>query len=451
RQETMFVGIKRFLSAHNALFSVNDFTLKSWRYFTLSASEQITDEESARAKIQEILNDAINLRLRSDAKLALALSGGVDSNIIATQVSARLDAQSKGKLECFSSIYEDETQINENTLIEKSAQRLALRSHLVHSNLQNLLQTLPELVYAQDEPFDTLGMFAQNMVYKNMHLSHVKVSLDGQGADEIFAGYATYKAILLRQNPLSYARQFGFKSFLSDAKICALSFAPRLFERLYFKKRAQKAFNTSRIFIPSLKQSFTHFANLNEKLRLDVIENLSVLLRYVDRNSMSAGIESRAPFLDYRLISYALTLSHKLKFKNGFSKYILRKSFQDVSKEVLWNKDKKGFPVPQKSWCESEEFTQFVRPFLLESRLLKSLDVNLNIAKAEIRIAQSNLASAQIRVEKAQTQLSYTEIRSPKDTTVVSVIAKSGQTLVTTQQAPILMQLADIETMEIEA
>ncbi|MDP8032981.1 efflux RND transporter periplasmic adaptor subunit [Pasteurella atlantica] len=83
-------------------------------------------------------------------------------------------------------------------------------------------------------------------------------------------------------------------------------------------------------------------------------------------------------------------------------------------------------------------------------QLFETSKHHLSITKAEVRIAQSNLASAQIKVEKSQTQLRYTEIRSPMDTTVVSVTAKSGQTLVTTQQAPILMQLADIETMQIE-
>ncbi len=75
----------------------------------------------------------------------------------------------------------------------------------------------------------------------------------------------------------------------------------------------------------------------------------------------------------------------------------------------------------------------------------------LDVAKAEIRIAQSNLDSARIKVEKAETELGYTEIRSPLDATVISVFAQSGQTLATTQQVPVLMKLADIDTMKVNA
>ena len=176
--------------------------------------------------------------------------------------------------------------------------------------------------------------------------------------------YGTYRAIIMRENffNISFWKDYPryYKSFLfQDVKLCIGSLFPSLFEKLYFKKRAKKLFNKKQIFISSEKSSFSSFENLNKKLQSDISEYLSVLLRYVDRNSMSKSIESRGPFFDYRVVEFALSLPSSLKYKNGFSKYILRKTFEDsVDKSIIWNKEKKGFPVPQNEWCNNKDFLQ---------------------------------------------------------------------------------------------
>ncbi len=383
RKETMFEGIYRFPPAQNALYDMKRKTISFSNYYTLEINvlENLLEQE-AEKELQNILERSITLRLRSDVKVGMALSGGVDSNIIVSKAN-----RDNANIESFSSIYDSDEQINENENIEQTVKKLNLKQHYIVSEVDGLVQNIENIVWMQDEPFDTLGIFAQYKVYEEMHENGVKVSLDGQGADEIFAGYGTYRTAILRENIFSYGflKEYfkHYKSFaLQDVKLLLVSFFPKLFEKLYFEKRAKKIFNKKIAFLSSLKKSFSNFDNLNRKLKFDVEEYLSVLLRYVDRNSMAKSIESRAPFLDYKLIDYAFTLPSNLKYKNGFSKYILRKTFEDeVSADIIWNRDKKGFPVPQTEWCKSDVFTLLAHKYIEKSKLLKALDINIEIEK----------------------------------------------------------------------
>ena len=385
RIETMFHNIYRFPSSQNALYNMKSKKLSFKKYYSLKVDvSESLDESLVKKELEELIERSMTLRLRSDVKVGMALSGGVDSNIIVSKANKHNSA-----IESFSSIYNSKEKIDENENIEHTVNKLDLEQHYIVSEVDGLVKNIENIVWMQDEPFDTLGIFAQYKVYEKMHDNAVKVSLDGQGADEIFAGYGTYRTAILRENIFSYGflkeyfKHYKF-FFLQDTKLLLVSFFPKLFEWFYFKKRAKNIFNNNIPFVVSLKKSFSNFNNLNKKLKFDVEEYLSVLLRYVDRNSMAQSIESRAPFLDYKVINYAFRLPSSLKYKNGFSKYILRKTFEnDVSKEIIWNRDKKGFPVPQAEWCHNEAFVALADAYVEKSKLLKGLDINLSIDKSD--------------------------------------------------------------------
>ena len=383
REETMFQNIYRFPFSTNALYDIQSKTLSFKKYYTLKVDvDESLDELSFESVLEELLDKSIDFRLRSDVQIGMALSGGVDSNIIVAK------AHKKNKnIESFSSIYDSKEQINENENIEHTVKKLDLEQHYITSTVDSLVENIEKIVWLQDEPFDTLGIFAQYKVYEEMHNNSVKVSLDGQGADEIFAGYGTYRVAIIRENIFSYyfLKEYfkHYKSFfMQDSKLLLISFFPKLFEWFYFKKRAKKIFNKKISFVSSLKKSFLNFDNLNIKLKSDVKEYLSVLLRYVDRNSMAHSIESRAPFLDYKVINHAFTIPSTLKYKDGFSKYILRKTFdKDVSKDIIWNRDKKGFPVPQNEWCMDNDFNLLAKKYIDKSMILENLDINIKVDK----------------------------------------------------------------------
>ncbi|RXK07206.1 asparagine synthase (glutamine-hydrolyzing) [Halarcobacter bivalviorum] len=380
RKETMFRDIYRFPKSHNAMYDINTNILSFKKYFEIDINKNYLF--NVEEQLSRLVDNSIDLRLRSDVQIGMALSGGVDSNIIVSNVHKK-----NPQIESFSSIYEDNDQINENNNIDITVKKLNLNQHYVLSDVDGLIKDIEHIVYIQDEPFDTLGIYAQYKVYDEMKKAGVKVSLDGQGADEIFAGYGTYRTIIMRENLFSFNFWKDYlkyyKNFLfQDIKLCLISFFPVLFEKLYFKKRASKIFTKNQKFISSKKSSFHDFKNLNKKLLNDVSEYLSVLLRYVDRNSMSKSIESRGPFLDYRVVEFALSLPSNLKYKDGFSKYILRKTFEKtVDKNIIWNKEKKGFPVPQNKWCNNVEFLKKVEVYINNSTILEELNINKNINK----------------------------------------------------------------------
>jgi len=385
RKETMFKDIYRFPVAHNALYCIKNKKLSFQQFYNLEIDLQENITESMIVQtLHKHVDDSIALRLRSDVKIGMALSGGVDSNIIVSKAN-----HLNSKIESFSSIYKSKEQINENENIEHTVKKLGLKQHYIVSDIESLVKNIEHIVWMQDEPFDTLGIFAQYKVYEKMEKEGIKVSLDGQGADEIFAGYGTYRAVVLRENILNYKFWLDYlkyyKKFLfQDMKLVLVSYFPKLFEWFYFKKRANKLFLNKISFVPSLKNSFSNFNDLNKKLIFDVREYLSVLLRYVDRNSMAKSIESRAPFLDFKLLNYIFKIPSDLKYKNGFSKYILRKTFEnDVAKEIIWNRDKKGFPVPQNEWCTDKKFLNKVQSYLKDSKILKELNIDFNIDKSD--------------------------------------------------------------------
>ncbi len=162
---------------------------------------------------------------------------------------------------------------------------------------------------------------------------------------------------------------------MQNIKLVFLSFFPTLFERLYFKKRANKIFDNLS-FISSDKKGFVYLKNLNKKLAYDTTEYLRVLLRFVDRNSMQYSIESRGIFLDYKLIQNALKIPSKFKIKSCYTKYILRKAFTStVDEKILWDKNKLGFPVPQNEWLKDDNIVEYLDGYINSSKLLKKLNV----------------------------------------------------------------------------
>lgn len=377
REETMFRGIRRLLPGCNGIFCLSDRRLETKKYYSV-VDNFLADRKAGNetpdpcSDLRSTFESAIQLRLRSDVTIGMALSGGLDSNIVVHTVN-RINPN----IETFSSIYTAREQINENSNIDLTCERLGLEKHYTVPDEDKLLSNLEKLVWFQDEPFDTLSVFAQNSVYELMNNHGVKVSLDGQGADEIFAGYPTYRAIYLRERfPASLAGHLKhYRSELpSDLKIAMLSFTPCLFEQLYYKRRARRVLRSGASFVDCASAKFRHFDDVNLKLAHDCAEHLTVLLRYVDRNSMAWSVESRSPFLDYRLMRSGLRCDSALKVKDGYSKYILRKTFEDrVPDEIAWNKEKLGFPVPQEEWLKSEKLRTVLDEAIKESNLIKEL------------------------------------------------------------------------------
>jgi asparagine synthase (glutamine-hydrolysing) len=317
----------------------------------------------SKVEIEDTLNDAINLRMRSDVEVGSLLSGGIDSSLILGIINNKKYAT---KFQTFSAVFKEE-EFSEKIYIDKfKANNLELKKHFIYPKPEELKKLIEELVYTQEEPFRSLSVLSQYNLYKYIkNNTEAKVLLNGQGADEIFTGYTSYYYTYLLELLSTFKLKVLFKEFkyfadnrglssLTLIKQLVITFISRYFRKsnkykiFKYKYRVAKKDNK---FKGSLKNSLWNSLTISP---------LREYLRYEDKNSMRFSLESRLPFLDFRVVQSAFSLKNEGKINNGLSKVMLREIAKDIiPNETLNRKDKMGFITPQEVWQKTilkEEF-----------------------------------------------------------------------------------------------
>ena len=295
------------------------------------------------------LQSAVNLRLRSDVPLATSLSGGLDSTTITSL--ARINCDS---IQAFSYGNPDFPK-SEGPIVDKFClnKNLPIEYIWPSDSSQNLQKALCTTLQMQEAPFGGISVIAQNIVYQQVRELGYKVVLGGQGGDEIFAGYRKFFIVAIN-NAIR-------RKDAPEALSVALSFCRVIINELYqFRvylnalKRYTNKSNTpsSGLFIfPKSHHSLLGGSSTSLTHRqIDDVQKFSLptLLRYEDRNSMGHGIESRLPFLDYRLVEIAIALPARLKIRDGYGKWALRKIMEhEVPDFIRLARTKRGFDVTQ--------------------------------------------------------------------------------------------------------
>jgi asparagine synthase (glutamine-hydrolysing) len=313
--------------------------------------------------VAQSLDEAVRVHLRSDVPVGVCLSGGLDSSAIVGLASRHVE-----RVKTFTVYFEDGPEYDERQHARAIVERFqaAAREELVRPD--DLLATLRQIVWHLDEPSLALGVYPHWHVMQ-LASREVKVVLDGQGGDEIFAGYMNYAPQhlygLLGAQParvpgelVGLGRLHGWPRARAAAESAV---AMRL-------RRASPPAVDSRpdaaLLAPELRQQAD--VSLEEwRLWPRVFDGwltnvlyweltrtrLPALLRYEDRLSMAFSIESRVPFLDHRLVELAFALPDTAKIRDGWSKYALRRAVDGLlPPSVAWRRDKKGFPTPVGSW-----------------------------------------------------------------------------------------------------
>jgi asparagine synthase (glutamine-hydrolysing) len=225
-----------------------------------------------------------------------------------------------------------EKDYDESYFYKKVIERYPANLYEVLPSYDNFEQKLKKIIYFLEEPSKAMGVFPQWHVME-MASRHVKVILDGQGGDEILAGYDLYQNYYMLDTIKNNLLQLP-NSLIGLAKTKGISSLKKLPVRLL-----EIILNDREIFNGSF---------LAGKLLRDTSSLiLPALLRYEDKIGMAFSIEARLPFLDYRLVNFVFSLGEKYKIQNGWSKNILRQSMRDIlPEEIVFRKDKKGFPTP---------------------------------------------------------------------------------------------------------
>lgn len=387
-KRSFYQNINIFPAANYMIYNLKTHSCEFKYYWELDEKKFYKKWIKGKNPYQVFVNlfeDAIALRLRADVEVGACLSGGLDSSAIVGCASYKYGKQ----IHTFSSIYKDK-ECNEEEYIKLVNKKWDTIEHYIYPDEyeDNFTEHLKKITYYHDGPTQGASLYSQYMVMRGIH-EHVKVVLDGQGADELFAGYIPYYSYYL--DDLLHKR--GFHNRLKAIKILTMvnkewpeiigavstdvivklvginnSFIFQNKARIADeqKRRTQVLFTNSFLKMIDDKYQSVNYncsSRLNSKLCEDVLSrSIPSLLHNEDSNSMAFSIESRVPFLDYRIVEFAIALDGKFKIKNCWTKWIIRKSCKKyLPKEVRKRKNKMGFPAPFSRWLKEGNNREEIR------------------------------------------------------------------------------------------
>jgi asparagine synthase (glutamine-hydrolysing) len=370
--ETFFAGVVKLPPAHSLTFDERGLRLR--RYWALEQRDPPTGDPAP--DVRELVLDAVRLRLRSDVPVGTCLSGGIDSSAIACVVDHLLrneadNARPVGERQRTFTAYFEDPGFDERPYAEAVVARTRAESHWVTFTDADVVETLPAIVAAQDEPFGSTSIVAQWYVMREAKRAGLKVMLDGQGADEIFAGYHGYFgpffADLLRSGHLRELRRevaaYRAVHGASAATVAEALARPLLPERARRLARARARGGGALVHadlrgLPALaaRDGAPYPDRLRRQLHLILTRRgLPELLHYEDRNSMAHSLEARVPFLDYRLVELLFSLEARELIERGRTKAVLRRALGDLLPPVVRDRvDKLGFVTPERRWLQGK-------------------------------------------------------------------------------------------------
>jgi len=404
-EDSFFEGIKHLKPGCILELNIDSnmqYEISRWWNPSIEENQDIRFDDAKEIVREKFLRN-VRLHLRSDVPVGAALSGGIDSSAV---VCAMRYLEPSMELNTFSYVARDSTK-NEENWVDYVNEYVGAKSHKVTFEGKEMFSELETLIELQGEPFASSSIYAQYKIFQKVRDAGVIVNLDGQGADELLAGYFGYP----------HAR---FESLISEGKVVDVlklwnglgntfghkpnkalirTLVPNVFEKLrtrrvedfqrkYLKDNFYSTFEEKRNYKNKVRSNRALCYCLREAVNGN--KGLVHLLRYEDRNSMIHSVESRVPFLTTDLAEFLLTLpEHFLLSKKGTTKYIFREAMKGiVPDKILQRKDKIGFETPEKHFLvsrKSEIIKQINQineiPFLDASKIIKYLN-NLDKLKS---------------------------------------------------------------------
>ncbi|OPY37448.1 MAG: asparagine synthetase B [Methanoregula sp. PtaU1.Bin051] len=359
-ERTMFDGVFQLLPAHAMVVDHNG-RKAPFRYWDAKVSSAISSGEDGgreAEKLLSILRSATSIHLRSDVAVGTCLSGGIDSSTLTILINDLIRTEnpaSVGARQKTFSVYFDDPRFDERRFIDEIVSTTCVDASRTRPEAGGAWDELQHLLYMQDEPFGSLSVYAQYCVMR-LASKKVKVVLDGQGADELLAGYLAYEG--------SYI--WGLLRSLHWLRAALEIIGAIRHHRGFFTDAMRQLFVRSarrNLLKGNIPQVLRYSGPLDAVLQRELTStNLPALLHYEDRNSMAFSIESRVPFLDVRFVEFITGLPLDRKIKNGVTKHILRRAIRGIVPEpVRCRMDKMGYVTPEEVWMKED-----LRPFVLE-------------------------------------------------------------------------------------
>lgn len=369
--DTFFEGIRQLPAGCNMIIQL-DFQRGSVtvprieRYYHLRSRVLLqAGRPDAAERLGEQLERAVRLRLRADVKVGSCLSGGMDSSSIVALACLALREQGRDPVdfETVTSHFPDHPEIDESNFAKMVAQAAGCSPSLVTPRMQPDGKELEDLIWHQDIPIPGLSLLVQWNVFKTAAERGIKVLLDGQGSDEAIGGYASqhyaFLANWFEMNGLAGSMS-RFREAAENGGLPRANLIPAVRKRF----RTEFTFPDDPAIFSQLLLNFNDKQAVNDLLKrrdnqeilFDAMLRTSLpqILHWEDRDSMAFSLETRVPFTDYEYVETVLSIPLAEKIQNGFTKYPLRKFMQGkMPEDVIWRKNKLGFPAPDEAWLYS--------------------------------------------------------------------------------------------------
>ncbi|MDA3615586.1 asparagine synthase (glutamine-hydrolyzing) [Polluticaenibacter yanchengensis] len=376
---TFFKNVQALAPGYLCKFNLseNNVFQQKWYVFKPDRRFKINDEAEALDVFKTLLQQSVKLRLRSDVPVGTSLSGGLDSSAIAAFIKQTNIANNFSQ-KAFTAIFPG-FENNEEQYAQSVADSLHLKDFSCEPTASDFENSFSKIAYHQDEPFLSSSIYTQYAVYQLVKKNKVTVLLDGQGADEVLAGYKKYTHWYLQQLVLENPKllfhelkafktnhfiqqNWNYKNFLAALmpNTTARQLAQRNTSLLSQQYLLDRDFVNVNSNIRSLEKPVVK--HLNDLLYYNTFQfGLEELLRYADRNSMAHGIEVRLPFLSHQLVEFAMNLHESFKMKDGYSKWILRQTVKNLlPQNIVFRTDKIGFEPPQQLWMQTNRMKDMV-------------------------------------------------------------------------------------------
>lgn len=372
-EETWFENIVRLLPAHNMLVTKEGVTKYLYWSYPTKTKHNISFDE-AISEYKSLFIDSVKLRMRSDVPVGTTLSSGVDSNSIVFSLRQFNDGNHYTFTAAFNpekfdaldkTAYKDKNLIiDEAAIVANTSKNLGLNQEFVKVDYSNLIKDLSRIIYHLESGNSSPAVIPSMQIMKKAR-EKVVVVLEGQGADELLGGY---HQTLLINGLIEYLKSFKIKSFIKTIKKSRVNYSIFYALLLYIRQLSNKIKVISIIYqrISGLSSIYSDKLKITKKLRdydsknIPQFDNkfnkilyyqhkggLVNLLHYGDAISMANSIETRLPFMDYRLVEFAFKLPWHFKFHEDYGKYIHRQAMKNICPDsILENNIKLGFNTP---------------------------------------------------------------------------------------------------------
>jgi asparagine synthase (glutamine-hydrolysing) len=448
--DTCFEGIEQIPPAH--AFRLSPDGLRSYRYFDVSADLR-EDPSEEPAAIANLLEDAVRLQMRSDVPLGVCLSGGLDSTaIICAAARHRRAANIPTPLLAFNY---NAPEFDESRYIQETVRQTGATVVSWEGSPRDLWGSLSRVLHYHDEPLHSMNALVGFQLMGLARQHGAIVLLNGQGADETLAGYSSYyldywttlvasgRSADAMAEIGKFAEAFGQRPASLRASVVrtmlfrGLNRVPgyRSFARLM----RNRMLRTNRWFSSELTDKLPPHGH-PENLRMDAVQRDSVFLsplpfylRIEDRNSMAHGVEARVPFLDHRLVSYALTLSLESRIQGPWNKHALREGSRGRIPEIVRTRvDKMGFPTPAAKWFARDLYEPMRELFTSQAARQRGLYHTENIVRELDAVRGKELSNYEplFRAANVEHWLSMTSGRNVHATGTLATATRPRRTSV---------------------